>query len=93
MPGLALLAVAAAAAGDVEGHRYEVTHLYELDVAAGFDNLAGDFVPEHQTGRRRGAASHHVLVAPADIGAHDLEDDTMVAAPVAQRQDREINSP
>ena len=46
--GLALLAVAAAAAGDVEGHRNEVAHFHELDVAPGLDDLTGYFVPEDE---------------------------------------------
>jgi hypothetical protein len=49
--------------------------------------------PRTNPAGRRSTAPHHVLVAPADIGAHDLEDHAVVAATVAQGQDREINGP
>ena len=51
--GLALLAVAAATAGDVERHRDDVADLDELDVRAGLDHLAGDLVAEDQPVRAR----------------------------------------
>ena len=70
--GLAFLAVAAAAAGDVERHRHQVADLDEFDVAAGFDHLAGDLVAEDQARRRGSAAADHVLVAAADVGGDDL---------------------
>ena len=73
-PGLALLAVAAPPAGDVERHRAEVADLDELDVRSDLDHLAGDLVPEHQPGRRGGAAADHVLVAAADVGRDVLQD-------------------
>src|SRR5581483_10977922 len=44
--GLAFLAVAAAAAGDVEGHRTQVADFDELDIATGLDDFAGDLVAE-----------------------------------------------
>src|SRR5215208_2365669 len=44
--GVALLAVAAAAAGDVEGDADQVADLDELDVAADLGDLAGDLVAE-----------------------------------------------
>jgi hypothetical protein len=43
-PGLAFLAVAAPAAGDVERHRDEVADVEELDVLALLDDLPGDLV-------------------------------------------------
>ena len=77
---LSFLAVATATAGNVERHRYEVAHLYKLDVTPRLDDLSGDLVTEDEPGRCRGTAPHHVLVAPANVGAHDLEDDAVVAA-------------
>ena len=44
---LALLAIAAAAAGDVEWHRYQITDFDEFHVAPGFDHLACDLVPQN----------------------------------------------
>ena len=52
----------------------------------GLDHLAGDLVPEHQAGRRGGAAAHHVLVAAADVGGDDLEDHAVLALAVLFRQ-------
>ena len=81
MPVLAFLAVAATAAGDVEGHRTEVAFLDEFDISPRFDDLAGDLVSEHETLRRGGAAAHHVLVAAADIRGDDLQDHAVLAFP------------
>jgi hypothetical protein len=77
-PGLALLAVPAAAARDVEGHRAQVPDLDELDVGADLGHLAEDLVPEHEVLRRGRATADHVLVAAADVGRDDLEDDAVV---------------
>jgi len=77
--GLSLLAVAAPAAGDVEGHRAEVALLDDLDVPTDLDDLARDLVAEDQALGGRGAAPNHVLVAAADVGGDDLEDDPLVA--------------
>jgi hypothetical protein len=44
--GVALSTGPAAAACDVERHRYEVANLKILDVAASLDRLAGDLVSE-----------------------------------------------
>jgi len=56
--GVALLAVAAAAAGDVEGHRAEVALLDELDARTDLDDLAGDLVAEDEAlGRGRAAGT------------------------------------
>src|SRR5690606_15903137 len=72
--GLALLAVAAPAAGDVERHRAEVTLLDELHAGPDLDHLTGDLVAEDEILRRRCPASDHVLVRTADVGGHHLED-------------------
>ena len=76
--GFSFLAVAAAAAGDVERHGDDVALLDEQHVAAGFDHFAGDFVPEDQPGRRGGAAADHVLIGAADIGGDDFENDAVL---------------
>ncbi len=72
--GLALLAVAAAAARDVEGHRDDVADLDELDVGADLDDLAGDLVAEDQAGGGGRAAAHHVLVGAADVRRDRAQD-------------------
>src|SRR5207247_560881 len=66
--GLAFKAIAAAAAGDVEGNGDQVALFQELDIAAGFDDFAGDFVAENQPGGGGGSAADHVLIRAADIG-------------------------
>src|SRR5262249_10214072 len=53
--------------------------LDELYVASGFNDLAGDFVAQYEALRRCGAAADHVLVAAADVGGNDFEDDAMLA--------------
>ena len=67
----------AAAAGDVERHRDQISELQVLDVRAALDNFTGDLVPQHHAGRGAGPAAHHVLVGPADIGGEYLEDHAM----------------
>ena len=89
--GLAFLAVAAAPAGDVEGHRNQIADFDELHVAPGFDDLAGDLVAEHQPVRRGGAAADHVLVAAADVGGDDFENDAVLAFARAQREFRKVD--
>src|SRR5690606_36979017 len=71
---LAFLAVAAAAAGDVERHGHQVAGLDELDAGTGVDHLAGDLATEDEARRGRGTAAHHVLVAAADVRRDRLED-------------------
>jgi hypothetical protein len=72
--GLALFAVAASAARDVEGNRHDVADLDELHVGTDLDDLAGDLVPEHQPGGGGRPPAHHVLVGPADVRRHGAED-------------------
>ena len=60
--GVPFLAIPAAPAGDVEGHRDEVSLANVQHVAAGLNDFAGDFVAQHQPRRRRRAPAHHVLV-------------------------------
>jgi hypothetical protein len=79
---VALLAGAAPAAGNVERDRDEVTHVHPLHVAPLLDHLAGHLVAEHQPRRNRGPAAHHVLVAAADVGGDDLQDDAVRALPI-----------
>ena len=89
--GLAFLAVAAAAAGDVERHRDQIAHVDELDIWAGLDDLAGDFVAEGQSHGSRGASPDHVLVASADVGGNYLENDAVTALAIPQRQLRKVD--
>src|SRR5262249_19557009 len=79
--GLALFAVAAPPARDVERYRTDVAHLDELHVRSGLDDLAGDLVAEHESLRRGGAPADHVLVAAADVGGDVLEDRAVCRLP------------
>ena len=72
--GVALLAIAAAATGNVKGNRNDVALADELDIAAQFDDFAGHLVTHHHSFGRGEAAMIDVLVAAADIGRHDLQD-------------------
>jgi hypothetical protein len=72
--GVPLLAVAAAATGNVKGNRNDVALADELDIAAQFNDFAGHLVTHHHPFGRREAAMIDVLVAAADIGCHDLQD-------------------
>src|SRR3981081_1166845 len=76
--GVALSTGPAATACDVERNRYEVADLEILDVTAFLDHFAGDLVSQHHAGRRRRAASHHVLIGATDIRRYDLENDAVV---------------
>src|ERR671916_1009968 len=71
--GLALLAVAAATAGYVEGYRAEVADVYELYVVTLLDDLARDLVPQRLPDRGRRPAAHHMLIGAADVGRDNLE--------------------
>ena len=50
----------------------------------GFDHLAGDLMAKDQSRRRCSAASHHVLVAAANVGGDDLENHAVLAFPPAE---------
>src|ERR1035438_7351381 len=75
----AVFAVAAAPAGDVERHRNQVTDFDELHVAPGLDHFTRNLMPQNQSLRSGRAAAHHVLVAAANIGADDFENDAVLA--------------
>ena len=75
--GVALLAVGAPSACDVERHRAEVSLLDELDIWPGLDHLAGDLVAEDQSGGRRRTTSDHVLIRTADVRRNDPQDRSM----------------
>jgi len=49
-------------------------------------------VAQHQPFRRGGPATHHVLVAAADVGSEDLEDDPVLALAIAECQFGERNA-
>ena len=81
--GVALLAVAAAPARHVEGHRDQVTCLNKFDVVSTLDYLAGNLMPKYQTFRRSGSAANQVLIAPADVRRDNLENHAVFALAVA----------
>src|SRR5208282_4994451 len=76
--GAARLAIAASSARDVERHRDQAALADEFDAAAAFDYFAGNFMPQDQPSRRRGAPADHVLVAAADVGRDRFDDDAVV---------------
>src|SRR5512132_2920151 len=80
--GVALFAVAAAPAGDVERHADQVTDLDVLDVAADLGHLAGDLVAQGLALGGGGPPADHVLVGAADVGGHDLQDRAVLQLPV-----------
>src|SRR5262245_11495733 len=51
----------------------------ELDVAADFDDFAGDFVTKNQSLPSGGAAADHVSIAATDVSDGHLEDDAALA--------------
>ena len=83
--GLAFAAIAAASAGDVERNGDKVALLQEFDVNARLDHFARDFVTQDQTLRSGGAAAHHVLVGPADVGRDHFQNDAVGGVFAAER--------
>src|SRR5258705_140805 len=81
--GFALLTVPAASAGNVEGNRNEIAEFDEFDVASGFNDLARDFVAKDETFRSGCAASDHVLIAAADVGGDNFQNDSVLAFSIA----------
>jgi hypothetical protein len=81
--GLPLFTIAASSTGNVKGHRHEIADIKEFDVAAFFDDLARDLVAQDHAGGRCRAASHHVLIAAANVRGDDLENDSVLALAVA----------
>ena len=90
-PRLSLLAVAAAAAGDIERDRDQVANFHELHVPARFYDLSSDLVAEYQACGRCRPSPHHVLVGTANIRAYDLQYHAMVTAAGPEREHREID--
>jgi hypothetical protein len=86
------LAAATTATGDVEGNRDQVADLQKFDIPATLNNLSRYLVAQHQSSRRGRPPSHHVLIASANVGGHDLENDAVVAFSVAQFQYRKVNA-
>jgi hypothetical protein len=73
-----LLAVAAAPAGNIERNRTEIALLDKLDVATELDDFARHLVPhDHSLGSRE-AAVIDMLVAPANVGRNDFENDPVL---------------
>jgi hypothetical protein len=66
-----------ASTSDIEWNRDQVSFSEELDITTEFNDLASDFMPQRLTFRRGGASSYHVLIAPANISCHDLQDNAV----------------
>jgi hypothetical protein len=90
--GGTLFAVATAPAGDVEWHRDQVAHFYELNVSPGFDDFSGDFVSQNQSFGRGSPAPDHVLVTATNVGGNYLENDAVFAFPISERQPGEVDA-
>jgi hypothetical protein len=83
---LALFAVAAAAAGNVEGHRHDIAHADKLHIPPGLDHLAGDLVAQNQPLRRRRSSPHHVLIRATDVCGDYLQNHAMFTFARAESQ-------
>src|SRR5712671_233608 len=83
--GLAFTAIAATAAGDVEGDRTQVADIQHFDIDTLFNNFSRDLVSENQSLWGRGAASNHVLIGPADVGRHNFQYDAVRGVFPAER--------
>ena len=83
--GIARFTHAAAPTRDIKGDGDQIADFDKLDIAACLDHFAGDLVAQRLALWRGGSASHHMLIAAADIGCHDLEDDAVVALAVLRR--------
>ncbi len=77
--GVPLLAVAAAAAGDVKWNRDEIADLNKLHVPAHLDDLTSNLMTQRHPLWSGEAAPVDVLVATADVRGHHLENDTVLA--------------
>src|ERR1019366_3007722 len=91
--GFAFAAVAAPPTRDVERSGHEVSHVQKLHIAALLDDLAGNLVAQDHTRGSRRPAANHMLVAPADVRAHQLQDHAMFAFARPQRQFGKLDRP
>jgi hypothetical protein len=88
---LARFAIAATATGDVKGHRYQVALFYKFNITPRFYHYARYFVAKHYARRGGCTPAHHVLVAAANVGRYNFQDNAVVTFPVAQGQFRVLN--
>jgi len=88
---LAFLAIAATAAGDIERHGNQVADFDEFDIPPGLNHFTGNFMTQHQPSRRGCASAHHMLVAAANVGRNDLQNDAMLAFSVSQCEFRKVD--
>lgn len=70
---MALLAVSALAASNVEGNAANISHFDKFHGRANANDFASDFVPENDARLRRRATAKHVNIGPANVGRNDLE--------------------
>ena len=89
---LAFFAVATTAAGNVEGHRHDVTFLNKFYVAARLNDFAGDLMTQHESFGSSGSPAYHVLVATADISRNNFKDNPVVTRTVAQGEFGKIDA-
>src|SRR5882762_7804989 len=89
--GFSIFAIPATPACDVEWNRDEVADFDVFHVTSSLDDFAGDLVPQDQSLRRSCAAANHVLIATADVGCYDFENDAVFAFARAQRQLRKVD--
>src|ERR1039457_4197126 len=76
---VALFAVAAAPTGDGERHRDQDTDPDELHLTPRLSHFPRNLVAQNQSLGSGRAAAHHVLVAAANIGAYDFENNPVLA--------------
>src|SRR5712664_618556 len=84
--------VATASTSNIERNRYKISLLHKLNITTALKHFAGNLVPQHQTSGSRCAATHHVLIAAADIGGNNLQYDAMLAFSCSECEFREIDT-
>jgi hypothetical protein len=90
--GLAAFTISASAAGDIERHGNDVPDIDELDVATGLDHLTRDLMTQYQPRRHSGASAHHVLIAAADVGRQNFQNNAVMALAGPQREFGKIDA-
>ena len=89
--GLALFAIAAPAACDVERNGDDIPYVDEFDVAAFLDDFTGDLVPQCEPLGSRRTPPDHVLVASTDVGGNNSQNHAVIALAVTEREPRIVD--
>src|SRR5690606_17717569 len=77
---------AAAATSNIKRDRYQVTFFNEFNITADFNDFACNFMAKDKPFRSGRPATHHVLIASANIRCNDFYNHSMFTlAPYIQR--------